>query len=372
MHNGLIGLIIGLVIIVIICVIICSSSNIRNCYSNCCASSNMSIPQYSNLSSLTVSDDELSELISRLTTLMKTYNYNDINTGFINPLKAPTELTEIIEEYGEENAKAVFYEIFVNTMKGENINKEGFISVGGNGAVYNKGQDVFMGDAIFTNQILQGDYNKGDLIKQVQETGYMNDANTALGARPGGEYQCAMTAHIKNQQLLEGADNEYIQNNIMAEVNKNINETTDSIPSQSIYNRGAQNKGKIIDLPNGIVGILPDEYYPERSKNQNIYKAKVVFPMPGFDIHEDRIGNDLSGVHFAEYLPKRNQKRQPTSSGATANTWTPNPDPVEKETFEANKNRFNEQAKSIGISGQKYGVECFEDANGDKMYRMPV
>lgn len=203
-----------------------------------------------------------------------------------------------------------------NTEACDGIPKEGFVSSGGLGANLNKGMDTITGPSLFTNQILQNGTTWNKLKNTVEEKGYASDGPGKLGAGPGNSFDKSMAAHIKNMEIMQAANNEYNTPQMLKEINKNINQDIAGGTNTSLYNRGAQTKGKIITLNDKAVGVLPEEFYPERAKNRNIYKTQEIIPIAGFNINEARIGENLSEIHPVLYL-QRSHKRMATGAGTT-------------------------------------------------------
>lgn len=197
-------------------------------------------------------------------------------------------------------------------------NKEGFVSSGGLGANYNKGMDTITGPSLFTNQILQNGTTWNKLKDTVNSKGYASDGPNSIGAGPGNNFDSSMSAHIRNMEIMQSANNEYNTPQMLKEINKNINKDISGGTNTSLYNRGAQTKGKIITLNDKAVGVLPEEFYPERAKNRNIYKTQEIIPIAGFNINEARIGENLSEIHPVLYL-SRSHKRMATGAGTTGN-----------------------------------------------------
>ena len=198
------------------------------------------------------------------------------------------------------------------------VNKEGFVSSGGLGANYNKGMDTITGPSLFTNQILQNGTTWNKLKDTVNSKGYASDGPNSIGAGPGNNFDSSMSAHIRNMEIMQSANNEYNTPQMLKEINKNINKDISGGTNTSLYNRGAQTKGKIITLNDKAVGVLPEEFYPERAKNRNIYKTQEIIPIAGFNINEARIGENLSEIHPVLYL-SRSHKRMATGAGTTGN-----------------------------------------------------
>lgn len=196
--------------------------------------------------------------------------------------------------------------------------KEGFISSGSEGARFNKDTGTIIGPALFTNQMLQNGSTWNDVKKIVQEKGYASDGSNIIGAGPGNQFDRAMGAHIRNVEIMAAANNEYNTPEMLKEINKNINQDIAAGTSTSMYNRANQTKGKIISLNDRAVGVLPEEFYPERCKNRNIYKTNEIIPIAGFNINEARIGENLSEIHPVLYL-QRKHRRMATGAGTDAN-----------------------------------------------------
>lgn len=196
--------------------------------------------------------------------------------------------------------------------------QEGFISSGSEGARYNKDTDTIIGPALFTNQMLQNGSTWNDVKKVVNEKGYASDGSNIIGAGPGNQFDRAMGAHIRNVEIMAAANNEYNTPEMLKEINKNINQDISAGTSTAMYNRANQTKGKIISLNDRAVGVLPEEFYPERCKNRNIYKTNEIIPIAGFNINEARIGENLSEIHPVLYL-QRKHRRMATGAGTDAN-----------------------------------------------------
>lgn len=196
--------------------------------------------------------------------------------------------------------------------------QEGFISSGSEGARYNKDTDTIIGPALFTNQMLQNGSTWNDVKKVVNENGYASDGSNIIGAGPGNQFDKAMGAHIRNVEIMAAANNEYNTPEMLKEINKNINQDISAGTSTAMFNRANQTKGKIISLNDRAVGVLPEEFYPERCKNRNIYKTNEIIPIAGFNINEARIGENLSEIHPVLYL-QRKHRRMATGAGTDAN-----------------------------------------------------
>lgn len=200
-------------------------------------------------------------------------------------------------------------------------NVEGFISNGDMGASYNSKHDSITGPALYTNQIIENGQNWKDVKRNLQETGRASDGTNILGAGPGDTYDKQMRNHIRNMEILNSANNEYNTPEILKEINKNINDNITGTPYNSMYNRGNQTKAKIIELPDRAVGVLPERFYPERTKNRNIYKTKEIIPIAPFDINEARLGEELAQTHSIEHLSKHKRRlpiSQPTGTRTIA------------------------------------------------------
>lgn len=192
--------------------------------------------------------------------------------------------------------------------------KEGFVSTGSMGASYNKSMDTITGPALFTDQILRNGQTWKDLHDRVDKTGVATDGPDILGGGPGNGYDQAMKSHIKNMEILESANNEFNTPEILKQVNKNINNDLGSTPVNSLYNRGNQTKAKIIELQDRAVGVLPERFYPERTKNRNIYKTNEIIPIAGFDVAEARMGEEATKTHSVAYLKRNHGRRLPNAT----------------------------------------------------------
>lgn len=221
---------------------------------------------------------------------------------------------------------------------------EGFVSSGTEGANYNKSTDTITGPALFTNQILQNGTTWNDLKDVVKNKGMVTDGTNILGAGPGNDFDKSMSAHIRNMEIMKAANNEYNTPNMLKEINKNINQDISGGPTTSLYNRGNQTKGKIISLPDKAVGVLPEEFYPERAKNRNIYKTQEIIPIAGFNINEARIGENLSEIHPVLYL-QRSHRRMATGAGTTGNL-SEHVGKIEVPAFDARIGRTGEDKMS--------------------------
>lgn len=233
--------------------------------------------------------------------------------------------------------------------------KETFISTGTSSANYNKDMDIITGPALFTNQIIEHDKNWKDVRENVTKTNIATDGENILGAGPGNKYDKQMKSHIRNMEILQSANNEYNTPEMLKEINKNLNTDLSSSPETAMYSRANQTKSKIIDLQDRAIGVLPEKYYPERTKNRNIYKANEIIPIAGFDIHEDRIGEDLAQTHSVEHL-SRHKRRIPTVAGTGESLSKQFGTPVENTTekFESNDENYNLGKTMIGCEGSKY------------------
>ena len=200
----------------------------------------------------------------------------------------------------------------------EECNKEGFVASGGLGANYNKNMDTITGPSLFTNQILQNGTTWKDLTNTVSNKHIASDGPSSIGAGPGNNFDGSMAAHIRNMEIMQSANNEYNTPQMLKEINKNINKDISGGSNTALYNRGSQTRGKIITLNDKAVGVLPEEFYPERAKNRNIYKTQEIIPIAGFNINEARIGENLSEIHPVLYL-QRSHRRMATGAGTTGN-----------------------------------------------------
>lgn len=235
--------------------------------------------------------------------------------------KLPTpQFNQQRREYNNDYITSIQRQQNIKSMNDgyDTVDKEGFVSSGTEGASYNKSTDTITGPALFTNQILQNNTTWNDLKDNVKNKGYATDGSNSIGAGPGNNFDKSMSAHIRNMEIMKAANNEYNTPNMLKEINKNINQDISGGSSTSLYNRGNQTRGKIISLPDKAVGVLPEEFYPERSKNRNIYKTQEIIPIAGFNINEARIGENLSEIHPVLYL-QRSHKRMATGAGTTGN-----------------------------------------------------
>ena len=190
---------------------------------------------------------------------------------------------------------------------------EGFISSGSMGAQYNTDFGTIQGPALYSNHMLQGDSWK-NVKQRVQDEGVARDGGMMLGAGPGNNFDKNMNAHIKNMEIMEAANNEYNNPEMLRQITKNINEDMNPTPQSAVFNRGNQTCGKLIELNDRAIGVLPEEFYPERTKNRNVYKTQEIIPIPGFNINEARLGENLAESHSVLYT-RRSHRRIPTAAG---------------------------------------------------------
>lgn len=196
--------------------------------------------------------------------------------------------------------------------------KENFVSSGTMGAHYNEDMDTITGPALYTNHMLQNGTTWKKLKNDVKKKGIASDGSLQLGAGTGNGYDRSMGAHIKNMEIMQSANNEYNNPEILRQITKNINEDLSSNPENSMYNRGNQTCGKMIELNGRAIGVLPEEFYPEREKNRNIYKAQEIIPIPGFNVNIERLGENLSESHSCLYV-KRSHRKNPVALGGVGN-----------------------------------------------------
>ena len=239
-----------------------------------------------------------------------------------------------------------------------NQQREGFVSNGGLGANYNKDMDTITGPALFTNQILQNGTTWKDLTSGVEKTGIAQDGPNKIGAGPGNSFDSSMKAHIRNMEIMASANNEYNTPQMLKEINKNINKDISGGTNTSLYNRGAQTKGKIIQLNDKAVGVLPEEFYPERAKNRNIYKTQEIIPIAGFNINEARIGENFSEIHPVLYL-NRSHRRMATAAG-TGGRLEEQLGKIDAPIFDSRKGRTgNDRITGPAAMDPKNGKEGF-------------
>lgn len=259
-------------------------------------------------------------------------NYG-ITEYFVSPKTGRKVYTYINNQKQPVNYKAhgVSRESFINFLNKQNSNqqmnkqrpsaiinkqnnKENFVSTGSMGAAYNREMDTITGPALFTDQILRNGQTWKDLHERVDKTGIATDGPGILGGGPGNGYDQAMKSHIKNMEILESANNEFNTPEILKQINKNINNDLGSTPVNSLYNRGNQTKAKIIELQDRAVGVLPERFYPERTKNRNIYKTNEIIPIAGFDVAEARMGEEATKTHSVAYLKRSHGRRLPNAT----------------------------------------------------------
>ena len=173
-----------------------------------------------------------------------------------------------------------------------NDQHEGFLSSGVYGATYNEKDRSVVGQALFSDMMLENNVNWRTLNERIKESGRANDGPNILGAGPGNELDGAMQAHIKNIELFDGLSTEYQTPEKLKEINKNINQDLGSTPTNSLYNRAFQTKAKIVDLGDRAVCAMPEKYMPERDRNRNIFKVHQVIEYPGYDVNIERIGQE--------------------------------------------------------------------------------
>ena len=196
--------------------------------------------------------------------------------------------------------------------------KEKFVSSGTMGATYNEDMDTITGPALYTNHMLQNGTTWKQLKNDVKRTGTASDGSKQLGVGTGNSYDASMQAHIRNMEIMESASNEYNNPELLRQITKNINDDLSSSPENSMYDRANQTCGKMIELNNRAIGVLPEEFLPEREKNRNIYKAQEIIPIPGFNVNIERLGSNLSESHPVLYS-QRSHRRIPTALGGTGN-----------------------------------------------------
>lgn len=234
--------------------------------------------------------------------------------------------------------------------KMNNSNTEKFISSGSEGSFYDENNDVIVGSANYTNQIIQNNKSWCDVVDGVKNNNIASDGSEYLGAGPGDGFDEAMKSQIEIQNKLDNGEDCFYSNKTISEIDKTINNTTSSTSNTSLFNRGNNSCAKMIILPNNSqIGIMEEKYYPERDKNRNIYKANTIVPIQGFDIPEDRIGGEFANYHVAKFL-SNTHKRTPTAGGSTfvgANTQAID------ESIQKNGNEVNIITdKNNGISSE--------------------
>lgn len=195
--------------------------------------------------------------------------------------------------------------------------KEGFISSGVNGAVFNPRSNSIEGSHLYSNQMIQNGKSWGDVVDAAQKENIATDGPGSIGAGKGNGYDSAFKAQCKLAEAWENVRNGFMTNEEFNSLSQEINSSTAPQSDTSMFNRGNQTCGKMTILPNKLVCVIDEKYMDERSKNRDIFKTNTIVHCQGYDIDTNNVGRALSDSHFSKYLMNNNGHRKITNAGAS-------------------------------------------------------
>ncbi len=195
--------------------------------------------------------------------------------------------------------------------------KEGFISSGVNGAVFNPRANSIEGSHLYSNQMIQNGKSWGDVVDAAQKENIATDGPGSIGAGKGNGYDDAFKAQCKLADAWENVRNGFMTNEEFNSLSQEINSSTAPQSDTSMFNRGNQTCGKMTILPNKLVCVIDEKYMDERSKNRDIFKTNTIVHCQGYDIDTNNVGRALSDSHFSKYLLNNNGHRKITNAGAS-------------------------------------------------------
>ena len=195
--------------------------------------------------------------------------------------------------------------------------KEGFISSGTNGAVFNPRSNSIEGSHLYSNQMIQNGKSWGDVVDVAQKENVATDGPGSIGAGKGNGYDSAFKAQCKLADAWENVRNGFMTNEEFNSLSQEINSSTAPQSDTSMFNRGNQTCGKMNILPNKLVCVIDEKYMDERSKNRDIFKTNTIVHCQGYDIDTNNVGRALSDSHFSKYLLNNNGHRKITNAGAS-------------------------------------------------------